>query len=88
MPEAFAEILMRGIGFEGLRESINIEIAHHTEAMDTVGQDSPEGRAHLEAVARLATVRRLLTPDNPAAVTITGLLLDHGRAARQAGGTA
>lgn len=82
MAESFADVLMRGIEYEGLRESINIEIAHHSELIDQVGNDTPEGRSHLEAITRLAGVRRLLAPTNAAAIEIAGLLLDYSRAAR------
>lgn len=82
MAESFAGVLMRGIEYEGLRESINIEIAHHSELVEQFGQDTVEGRSHLEAITRLAGVRRLLAPNNAAAIEIAGLLLDNSRAER------
>lgn len=82
MTDSFADALMRGIEYEGLRESINIEIAFHTEQVAQFGDDTAKGRAHLEAIARLAGVRRLLAPTDAAAMKIAGLLLDNSRAAR------
>jgi len=82
MAESFADVLMRGIEYEGLRESINIEIAYHSEQVDQLGEDTAEGHAHMQAITRLAGVRRLLAPSNAAAIQIAGLLLDNSRAAR------
>lgn len=82
MSESFAAVLTRGIEFEGLRESITLEIAHHAALVDRFGETSEAGRRHLEAITRLVGVRRLLTPTNTVAIEIAGLLLDYSRGER------
>jgi hypothetical protein len=80
--ESFGAVFDRGIEYEGLRESINIEIAHQNALVNEYGEDTELGRQHREAIVQLAGVLRRLTPGNTAAIEIASLMLDYSRKAR------
>jgi hypothetical protein len=73
---SFRAVLERGIEYEGLRESINLEIAHQNALVNEHGEDTELGRHHRESIVRLAAVLRRLTPSNDAAIEIADLLLE------------
>ena len=79
---SFAAAFDRGIEYEGLRESINIEIAHQNALVNESGEDSALGRQHREAIAQLAGVLRRLAPGNTAAIEIASLMLEFSRKTR------
>lgn len=77
------EVFDRGIAYEGLRESINNEMARHNAIAAKHGHDTEPGRQHLESMAALAEVRRHLSPDNTELLLVVELMLKSARSDRR-----
>lgn len=74
--------LDKGIAYEGLRESIVLEMSKQNALADKYGETSELGREHSQTRAKLARVLRHLTPSNTAAMEIADVMLDALRSQR------
>lgn len=74
-----------GIEYEGIRESINNEMARHNSLAYRLGVETAEGRLHLEAMDALEEVRRYLEPDDVEALRLVSLMLKGSQADHPAG---
>lgn len=72
------ESYRQDISYEALRESMTNEIARHLAAFHA-NEHGAEAALHDAAVAKLIAARRLLNPDDTAAIEIASLIMDSYR---------
>lgn len=69
--------------YEGVRESLNIEIARHTEALNGDELSPSEASAHQEAIQSLTEAQTRISPEDRNAVEVASLILQSYREVAQ-----
>ena len=72
-----------GLEYEVLSESINLEIAHHSELMHEIGAGCDEAQAHRDEIIALVKLRNSVRVRDESTIKNAWLVLDAMKAARR-----